>query len=150
MYCNIEVRSHSHCCSGKATNILYSECMFVALVIQHAMNMCHIVICGLSGSTIFFHITSQTARFSKKKSYWTRNVWFDFLYNFCLKCFSLYEKLSAIWSNVHRSSWKYPLFSSDFDETWIFSTYFRKCTQISNCIKKNSETFSIYKELSEI
>jgi len=27
---------------------------------------------------------------------------------------------------------KYPLFSSDFDEIWIFSTYFRKNTQILN------------------
>jgi len=27
---------------------------FVALVIQHAMRMCHIVLCGLSRSTLFF------------------------------------------------------------------------------------------------
>ena len=28
--------------------------MFIALGIQHAMRMCHIVICGLSGPTMFF------------------------------------------------------------------------------------------------
>ena len=36
----------------------YSECVAVALGIQHAMHMRHIVICGLPGFTVFFHIVS--------------------------------------------------------------------------------------------
>ena len=53
---NIEARTCNYCCSGKAINITYSKCVFAALGIQHAMRMRHIVISGLSGSTIFFHI----------------------------------------------------------------------------------------------
>jgi len=39
-------------------NITHPECVFVALVIQHAMRMRHIVICSLPISAIFFHIIS--------------------------------------------------------------------------------------------
>ena len=58
---NIEARSCNHCCSVKAINITYSdysECVFVALVIQHALHMRLIFICGLSNSIGFFHIFS--------------------------------------------------------------------------------------------
>jgi hypothetical protein len=44
-------------CSVKATSILYSDCVFIALSIQHAMYMRHIVICGLPGSTVFFTLS---------------------------------------------------------------------------------------------
>jgi hypothetical protein len=37
-------------------SITYYERVFVALVIQHAKRMLRIVVCGLSGSTIFLHI----------------------------------------------------------------------------------------------
>ena len=105
-------------------------CVFVALGIQHAMPVHHVVICCLPRSTEFFHIISWTARISKK-SYWIQNVCFDFLYIFCLKHFSFWEEfipislLMCIGLRV-----KYPLFLSDFNETWISSTDFRKITNI--------------------
>jgi len=42
----------------KGLSITYSECVSVVLLIQHAMRMRHIVVCGLSGSTVFIHIIS--------------------------------------------------------------------------------------------
>jgi hypothetical protein len=39
--------------------------VFLALGIQHAMRVRHIVFFALPGSRIFFHIISQTARFLK-------------------------------------------------------------------------------------
>jgi len=42
----------------KKISITYSDCMSVALVIQHAQRLCRIVVCDLSGPTIIFRIFS--------------------------------------------------------------------------------------------
>jgi hypothetical protein len=55
---NTQSRSCNNFCREKAVSVTYSECAFVALFTQHAMCMRHIVIRGLSISTIFFHIIS--------------------------------------------------------------------------------------------
>jgi len=69
-------------------------------------------------STIFFHIISQTALYSKKR-YWTQNTWFDFLYNFS----ETYFILTVIeWDKNHEYivlHVKYLLFLFYFNETWI-------------------------------
>jgi len=62
---------------------------------------------------------------------------FDFLYNnVFLTYFLFYELLRESWSTMciglHT---KYPLFSTDFDETWISSTDFSKNTQMTNFMK---------------
>jgi hypothetical protein len=50
---NNEVLSRNHGYSGIAINITYSQCLFLALGIQHAMGMSHIVISGLCVPTFF-------------------------------------------------------------------------------------------------
>ena len=54
-----------HCCGGNVIIVKCSECVSVALFIQHATRIGHAVICGLSGYRIFFHIISKTARLKK-------------------------------------------------------------------------------------
>jgi len=55
---NIEALWCNHCCSGKAISFTHSECVYVALGIQHAIRMHYVAICDMSGCTVFFHIIS--------------------------------------------------------------------------------------------
>jgi len=53
----------------KAITIRYSECVFLAIIIQHEKRMRHIFICGLSVSKIFFphYLINGTVFFKKKQ-----------------------------------------------------------------------------------
>jgi hypothetical protein len=45
---------------------IYAECDLVALGIQHAMRLLHIVICGICGSEYFSTLPHQGHNFRKK------------------------------------------------------------------------------------
>ena len=55
-------RSRNHCCSGKATSITYSECVFVALCIQNAKRMSRIVFPCVSCQTLQYFSTLSHKR----------------------------------------------------------------------------------------
>jgi len=55
---NLKLRGFRATIVAVEIGITYSECVFIALGIQHTMSMRHIVIRGLLGSTTFFHIIS--------------------------------------------------------------------------------------------
>ena len=103
----------------------HSECV---LGIQHAMRMRHIVICGLPGSTILFHIISQKALLSKKKKVIESKMCVLISYTtYVWKFFLILRRTERHWiKNVYWSSIAVPLFLADFNETRIFSTDFRK------------------------
>jgi len=67
-------------------SITHCKYVFVALGIQHATRMRHIIFYDLPGSKICFHIISTNGTI--KKCVTEHKMCFDFLYNFCPKHFS--------------------------------------------------------------
>ena len=88
---NVEVPSCNHFCSWKAISITYCECVFVASGTQRKMSMRHDVMWSVRLYNIFFSTLSHENTIFGKIFYWihVQNVCFDFLYEFCLKHFSV-------------------------------------------------------------
>jgi hypothetical protein len=60
-----------------------------------------------------------------RKKVTKQNVYFDFLYKFYLKHFSFLEEFGEILSKMQkRLHVKYPLFLSDFKDTWMSRVIF--------------------------
>jgi hypothetical protein len=117
---NVEAHSFNHCCSGKSISVIYSQCMFLALGIQDAIRVRHIVICVLSGTKIFFHIISWD--FRKSLLNIQRVFWFSL--QILSETFLILRTEPDKIRNVYWSTSKAPFFWSHFNETWIFSTAF--------------------------
>jgi len=103
---NIEARSCRHCYRGKAISITYSECLFVSAVLQHAMRVRHIGICGLSGSVVFFTLSCKRHNLRKKKNL-KCVIWF-FL-QLLSDTFLIIRTEGDVIKNVYRSSFKVPV-----------------------------------------
>ena len=78
------------------------------------MHMRLIVICGLPGCAIYFYIIVNGTILEKEIEH---KMCVDFLYSVCMKHFPFREDLSAIWLKIGLLI-KYPLFLSEFNETW--------------------------------
>jgi len=62
--------------------ITYSECVFVALGIQYAVRIRHIVICRMTGSNIFSTLCRKRQDFRKRENKFIgHKMCFDFQYN---------------------------------------------------------------------
>ena len=120
--------SCKHCCSGKAVSITYSECMFEALGIQHAMCMCHIAICCLY--SILSHYLTNGTTVNKKKSYCPHNVVVTSSTTLSATLIILRCTEGDKIKNIYWSSCEVPIIQARF-----FSTYFKKILKISNFMK---------------
>ena len=87
------------------SSITYSERVFVALGIPYAMRMRIVMLSSVVCTVLqyfFFILSHKRLRFRGEGGrYWTQNVCFDFLYNFCLKHFTFCEKFSEVLSYVY-------------------------------------------------
>ena len=98
---NTKAFLHNHCCNGKPVCIKQCECVYSCLSYLACKShlFCNVLYFHLWQVWlyyIFLHYFNQQN--FQKKIYCTYNVFFNFLYKFCLKHFSFLEEFGEIQS----------------------------------------------------
>jgi hypothetical protein len=129
----MELCSCNHCCCGNALSITYSECVFLALITQHAMS--HIVICGLPALQYFFPHIINGIIFKKKKLFNMKCVFRFSLQHLSETFLILRTTKRDMIKNVYFSSCKVPVTLAIFERILNFLNTFSESPQISNFMK---------------
>ena len=121
IFVGMRARACAHACARAC------GCVHVSLLSQHATRMHHVVTSlwtPLPSPHLLLYLTNGTI-FRKKSLNIKRVFWFSLQLLF--ETFLIVRKSQRdIAINVKSLHVKYPLFLWDFNETWIFSTPFRK------------------------
>ena len=109
VYYNIEARSRNHCCSGKAIGVIYSKCVSVSLVIQHAKPLRPIVSVVCPALRYFPYYLINGTIIEKKDIQHKRRVFFLFFLQILSETFLILRKNGRdIIINAHRAACKVP------------------------------------------
>jgi purine-cytosine permease-like protein len=133
---HIEARSRNHCCRGKTKIITYSVCLSVALGIQHANSLRHIVISGVSVSTVLFtHCLVNSTTYVKRYLLNTKCA-FRFSLQLFFETFLITRRSETyVYPHIHRSTYRVPIILTGSSYDLNFLDLFSKNIHISNFMK---------------
>jgi len=134
---NTEVSWRYHFCRGKVICTVYSDCVSVC---SHSYSECkehapyYISVCGVNGSTMYFHITNGAI--SEKILFIIKTMfWFSEILSETFLLLRQIQEDSIINAHMFHTHLKYSLILSYINDTLISSTEFSTRTQISNFMK---------------